>query len=282
MKSTPTQPLPAKRPLWIFATLWSLRQYPTKAREWSWAKKFSMIRSAGFDGVFAPPQPYVAERGTLRYLAVTSIDDAQKIAPALQAAKALGAVAIDIQLSDYDTPVADAVKLALRIRAVAQELALPFAIETHRDTFTETPESTVALARGYRRVTKEVLPLCLDHSHFAIIRHLAPGTYWERLSEPAELLAAATQFHLRPFNGHHCQIPVLNAAGRRTPEYRDWQVYCAALFAHLQRQKARTPVLVVPEIGHAAPSYGLSCFSDTWRDAQTLGLDLRKQWRAAI
>ena len=56
MKSTPTRSLSAERPLWIFATLWSLRQYPTKAREWSWAKKFSLIQSAGFDGIFAPPQ----------------------------------------------------------------------------------------------------------------------------------------------------------------------------------------------------------------------------------
>ena len=271
----------SSRPLWLFASLWSLRQYPTKAREWPWAKKFSAIRAAGFDGVFAPPQPWVAERGALRYLAVTSLDAPRKIAPALQAAKDLGALAIDVQLGDYDMPLREAVRLTVRIRATARELALPFAIETHRDTFTETPEATLALARGYRRATGETLPLCLDHSHFAIIRHLAPGTYWERLREPAGLLAAATQFHLRPFNGHHCQIPVLNAAGRRTPEYRDWQAYAAALFTHLQRQRTTAPVLAVPEMGNAAPAYGLSCFGDTWADVQALTRDLRRQWRAA-
>jgi hypothetical protein len=110
---------------------------------------------------------------------------------------------------------------------------------------------------------------------------VAAGTFWDRLSEPAELLAAATQFHLRPFNGHHCQIPVLTATGRRTPEYRDWQVYSAALFQYLRSQPATTPVLAVPELGHAAPSYGLSCFGDTWLDAQAVARDLRQQWRAA-
>ena len=269
------------RPLWLFASLWSLRQYPTKAREWSWSKKFSAIQAAGFEGVFAPPQPYLAERGALRYLAVTSLDEPRKVAAAFRAAKELGALAIDVQLGDYDTPLADAVTLTLRIRAVAQELDLPFAIETHRNTFTETPESTLALAHGYRAETGEILPLCLDHSHFAIIRHLAPGTYWERLREPADLLAAATQFHLRPFNGHHCPVPVLNQAGRRTAEYRDWQVYAEALFAHLRRQRTNEPVLVVPEMGHAAPAYGLSCFGDTWADVQALTRDLRRQWRAA-
>ncbi len=54
------------------------------------------------------------------------------------------------------------VKLAVRIRDVARELALPFAIETHRDTFTETPEATLALFRGYRQKTGAPLPLCLD------------------------------------------------------------------------------------------------------------------------
>ena len=267
------------RELWLFATLWSLRQYPNKAREWSWKKKFAAIRTAGFDGVFSPPLPALAERGGLRYLAVTSVGQPAKIRPALQTAKGLGALAIDVQLGNYDSRLADMIKLAVRLRDAARDFALPFAIETHRDTFTETPEATLALCRGYRQRTGELLPLCLDHSHFAIVRHLAPGSFWARLREPAALLAAATQFHLRPFNGHHCQIPVLDATGRRTPEYRDWWQYSAALLAHLRAGPGNDPVLAVPELGHAAPAYGLSCFGDTWRDTQTVARDLRRQWR---
>lgn len=282
MKTAPARlPAGTAQPLWLFATLWSLRQYPTQAREWSWARKFAAVRAARFDGVFSPPIPAVAERGGLRYLAVTSIDAPGKIAPAFRAAKELGALAMDVQLADYDTPLADAVRLAVRTRDVAREFALPFAIETHRDTFTETPEATLALGRAFAAQTGERLPLCLDHSHFAVVRHLAPGVFWERLREPAELLAAATQFHLRPFNGHHCQIPVLNAAGRRTPEYRHWQAYVAGLFAHLRQAGGDAPVLAVPELGHAAPAYGLSCFGDTWRDACAVAGDLRRAWAAA-
>ena len=273
--------VPPSRELWLFATLWSLRQYPTQAREWSWPKKFAAIHGARFDGVFSPPIPALAERGELRYFAVTSLDTRAKIAPAFRAAKALGALAIDVQLGDFDSPLPKMVKLAVAIRDVARDLELPFAIETHRDTFTETPEATVALSRGYRKKTGEVLPLCLDHSHFAVIRHLAPWTFWERLSEPAELLRAATQFHLRPFNGHHCQIPVLDSSGRRTPEYRDWLRYSNSLLEFLRAQRTPAPVLAVPELGHAAPSYGLSCFGDTWLDTQAVARDLRRQWRAA-
>jgi hypothetical protein len=235
-----------------------------------------------YDTFYRVPAPgATARRGTGIGLAVVRGLVAALGGTVRERSSRLGGLAIDVQLGDYDSRVADMVQLAVRIRAVARDLDLPFAIETHRDTFTETPEATVALARGYRRRTGETLPLCLDHSHFAVVRHLARDAFWTRLSEPAELLDAATQFHLRPFNGHHCQVPVLDAAGRRTPEYRDWLVYAAALFAHLRAQPATNPVLAVPELGHANPTYGLSCFGDTWLDAQALARDLRRLWREA-
>lgn len=268
-----------KRPLLLFATLWSLRQYPTRRREWPWARKFAAIRAAGFDGVFSPPIPEIAGRGNLQYLAVTSIGVGADYEPAFAAAKQLGALAIDVQLGDYDTPVAAAVKLARKIARSARKHGLPFAIETHRDTYTETPEATVALAEGYRRATGEALPLCLDHSHFSIIRHLRPTELWERLREPASLLAAARQFHLRPFNGHHCQLPALTPGGRRTPEYRDWLAYAGSLLEHERARPTTEPLLVVAELGHAAPAYGLSNFPDTWRDACAVKNDLRRIWR---
>lgn len=144
------------RPLWLFATLWSLRQYPTLAHEWCWARKFAAIRDAGFTGVFSPPRPELAERGDLRYLAVTSLDRPAQVKAALTSATALGARAIDVQLGDYDTPLRRAVALARCINNVAPELGLPYAIETHRDTFTETPEAT-----GQRKSDARNLALAL-------------------------------------------------------------------------------------------------------------------------
>jgi hypothetical protein len=261
------------RPLWLFASLWSLREYPTKRREWSWGKKFAAIRAGGFEGVFAPPNPALRERGDLRYLAVTSLDAVGQVRRALESAAELGALGIDVQLGDYDTPLTDAVKLAVRIGEVARELELPFAIETHRNTFTETPEVTRALTVGYRKATGESLPLCLDQSHFAVLRHLAPP-FWPELSRPREFLAAAEQIHLRPFNGHHCQIPVLTPSGRRTPEYVEWLRYARELLRELRKGPADRPLFAVPEIGHAAPAYRLSCFPDTWRDVLALKSDL--------
>lgn len=269
------------RPFHLYASLWTLRQYPSRTREWTWRKKFSAIRAGGFDGVFSPPLPHLGERGALRYLAVTSLGERADCAAPFAAARALGAEAIDVQLCDYDTPLRSAVAVARNIRATAHRHGLPFAIETHRDTFTETPEATLALTRAYRAATGETLPLCLDHSHFAVVRHLVPDQLWPRLSEPASLLAAATQFHLRPFNGHHCQLPALTPAGRRTPEYRAWLAYASALLAHERERRTAAPLSVVVEIGHAAPAYRLSGFPDTWRDACAVAGDLRRLWRTA-
>lgn len=268
----------SKRPLQLFATMWSLRQYPSAEREWAWSKKFAAIRAAGFDGVFSPPIPAIAGRGGLKYLAVTSLGTESDCTAPFAAARDLGAVAMDVQLCDYDTPLPEAVGVAKRIMAAARAHGLPCAIETHRDTFTETPEATQALARAYRVATGKTLPLCLDHSHFAVVRHLRPGQLWTRLREPAELLRAATQFHLRPFNGHHCQLPALTPGGQRTPEYVDWLGYVAELFAHEQRRRTSRPALVVVEMGHAAPAYRLSGFPDTWRDVRRVAADLRALW----
>ena len=268
------------RQLLLFASLWSLRQYPTKSREWSWARKFAAIRAGGFDGVFSPPRPELEQRGGLLYLAVTSVGVGTPLTETFAAASRLGALGLDVQLCDFDTPLPAALTAARKIQRAASRFNLPFAIETHRDTFTETPEATLALAQGYRRATGETLPLCLDHSHFSIVRHLPPNDLWQRLAEPRELLEAATQFHLRPFNGHHCQLPALDAGGRRTPEYRDWLRYAAALLDHERgRAPSAGPLLVVVEIGHAAPAYRLSGFPDTWRDAVKVAADLRQLWR---
>ena len=214
--------------------------------------------------MFSPPIPAIAERGALHYLAVTSLGGKSDCTLPFAAARDLGAVAMDVQLCDYDTPLSEAVAVAKRISAAARAHGLPFAIETHRDTFTETPEATLALARAYRAETGKTLPLCLDHSHFAVVRQ--------------PLLRAAVQFHLRPFNGHHCQLPALTPGGKRTPEYVDWLGYVAELFTHEQRRRTARPALVVVEMGHAAPAYRLSGFPDTWRDVRRVAADLRSLW----
>ena len=114
------------------------------------------------------------------------------------------------------------------------------------------------------------------------MRHLAPDQLWSHLREPTALLNGATQFHPRPFNGHHAQLPALTATGRRAPEYRHWGDYAAALPALECVRFTRAPLLIVVKLGHAAPAYRLASFPDTWRDARVVAADLRRLWRATV
>lgn len=103
------------------------------------------------------------------------------------------------------------------------------------------------------------------HSHFAIVRHLS-HPYWPKLKGREDLLARARQFHSRPFTGHHCQIPATFDGERRRPEYLEWLEFAGELFRFIKR-RGDGKFLVVPELGNANPSYGLSCFPDIWKDA---------------
>lgn len=264
--------------LHLSATLWSLRQYPTANREWSWQEKFSAIRDAGFDGVLSPPINELTDRGRLTYWAIGSLGPEDDVDTFFRRAADLKAEAVTIQIGDVDTPLESCIELAIRIVQTGADHALPTAIETHRDTFTETPERTWELHDGFLKATGKPLPVCFDHSHFAVVRHIRPP-YWPELRGREDILARCRQLHLRPFNGHHCQIPVTDGRGNRTPEYLDWLVYLHELFAFIHH-RAEGTVHVVPELGHANPAYGLSCFPDTWDDVRVAAGDLRRAWEA--
>lgn len=263
--------------LQVYATAWSLREYPTKAEEWPWEKKFDAIRAAGFDGIMSPPRAELKGRGDLNYWAMGSLgvehDPAQFFAQVAE----LGAGHATIQPCDVDTPLEDAIDVVVRVRAAAKAVNVPVTIECHRDTFTETPERLWALCDGYRERTGEKLPVCFDHSHFAVVRHLS-APYWPQLNERPDIMSECPRFHLRPFTGHHCQIPATLDGESPAPEYVLWGDYVSAMFAWLQENSTQREICVCPELGNAAPAYGLSCFPDVWRDARYVGADLRRRW----
>ena len=263
----------------FFATLWSLRKYPTARREWSWARKFRAIEQAGFSGVMSPPLPALRERGNLSYLSITSIDRAAQIVPAFDSAQEYGAERLVVQIADFDTPLPVCLQLVQAVVETSRARGLPVDFETHRNTYTETPEKTWALVDAYQQVAGEPLPLCFDFSHYAVVRHLAPP-YWAQLADRPDAVARASVFHLRPFNGHHCQIPVTRNGRGRAPEYIPWLEFVRELFCFLHAS-GTADAIVVPELGHDAPAYRLSCFPDTWDDTRVVHRDFQRVWRAA-
>ncbi|MSU52602.1 MAG: xylose isomerase [Opitutaceae bacterium] len=270
-----------KPQLKFFAGLWTLSGYPTAEREWSLPEKFAEIKRQGFDAIggrFIPEAPdFCAAHGLdyILYLDAGSADFAEQ----LRSAGTWRPKRINVQLCDHDTPPDEAIRTWLALEKLAGELGLAVDLEVHRDTATETPEKAAALAEAFRAATGRPLRFCHDFSHFAVTKHLAPPFAPRLLARRAEI-ACAQQFHLRPFNGHHAQIPVTDGRGALTPECRDFLEFVEALLAVLVVRSEPCEVFYVcPENGPRRSGYALSCFPDIWSDTVRLRDEIRARWR---
>jgi len=266
----------------LAATLWSLLHHPSKEREWTLARKVAAVKKAGFEGVQAAYRPELyplLEQHGLAYIGALDASDPGQFARQVGELVAAKAVVANAQIGDHDTPTAEAIQLALAILAEAKRQGLRLQIETHRDTATETPEKFEAIAEGYEKITGELLPVTWDHSHFAVVKHLRPDDFVPRLLASPALVRRSRLIHCRPFNGHHCQVPVTDRRGQLTPEFRDWLVFAHALLAQWREGAAAGDELwIVPEQGAAQSGYNLTGFNRPWADAQVCAREVRRLW----
>lgn len=278
---------PGRRPrLRVAATLWSLAQHPSVGREWPLERKVAAIKAAGFAGVQAGCRPelfpLLREHG-LAWLGAFDAVDARHFKRQIAECVTGGAIMATAQIGEHDTPTKDATALVQALLSAARKQGLRVQIETHRDTATETPEKFAAIAQGYRKATGRLLPVTWDHSHFALVKHLRATDFIPRLLADSQLVQHSRCFHCRPFNGHHCQIPVRTPAGRFTPEFRDWLVFVQALFSQwLDAARDTDELWIVAEQGAAFNGYNLSGFNPPWEDAILCARALRRTWSALL
>ena len=271
---------PAKPIIRHMCTLGTLVGYGGKKGEWSVAKKLKRIKKAGFDGflgrVHLLERKEVEDSGLI-FACTTDMGGAGEVKPKFKAIKEYGARCVNVQMLDHDTPTAKAVSLARRVMAVADEMEMDVSIEMHRDTCTETPEKAYALAEGYEKAEKRPLKMTWDFSHPAVVKHLSPP-YWDRLAERPDLIQYANQFHFRPFNGHHAQIPALGKGGKLTPEFLDWLEFADRVIAcWLEKATPGREMIVCPE--QIPPGYFLSVFGDRWKDVNAIKKALERAFK---
>ena len=269
----------------LYANLWTLRAHPSPAREWSLSRKVAAIRAAGFAAFSGPPDPALrplADRHGLRLLGAFSASTAAHIAQGLRTFRALEAEQVNLQLADDFTPPPEAIRLALGAFALAERLDVSLSIELHRDTCTETPEKLHALADAVGRQLGRPMPIAWDFSHFAVVKHLTPDNFSARMLARRELVQAASLFHLRPFNGHHIQVPV-TWNRKLTPETRAWLPFARDVMQTWRagHANANREMFVCPELG-PRDGYGLSFFPPVWPDAIRLRRELAAAWRSIM
>jgi hypothetical protein len=272
------------------ANLWSLVGHPSPRAEWSLSKKIAAVAKAGFDGIttkLTPDHRRLADQHGLQHLlGFVSSSDPSEFEAALRAQKEGGAVQINVQLDDHDTPPAVAAKHWLQLTRIAEKIGgLVTSLEVHRDTCTETPEKTYEIADRYHKATGELIRINFDFSHFSVVKHLNPQDYAARLLDRPELFQNSEQYHMRPFNGHHCQIAVTHR-GKLTPEIVSYLEFARAsmkLWKSSPANRDKTWFLC-PEMGPygaAGGGYNITGLPPAWPDAVVLRGELAKAWRRA-
>jgi hypothetical protein len=264
-----------------YANLWTLWDHPGSGpAEWPLDQKVAAIADAGFDGVMGEPGQAIgplAQKHGLQFAAFQRLDEAHDFHGVLARCHDEKALVLQVHLGRHDTPGDGALELALRLDAAARTAGIEAVIETHRDTCTETPEKTEALRRQFRAATGgRELPLLLDFSHVAVVKHLDPP-FAPRLLADTELVSGARWHHLRPFNGQHAQIPVLTQGGLLAPEMADWILFADEIL-RLLRKSSLDEVWICPEIGPVRGGYGLSAFPPSWPQAVALRELLHQHW----
>ncbi|SEG02025.1 hypothetical protein SAMN05421819_1710 [Bryocella elongata] len=269
------------------ANLWTLMGHPIAQAEWPLEWKLDAIAEAGFDGVCWGPSDELtrgaAERGLI-FVGGMASGDAAAFPGILDDLKRSGTIDVNVQLAHDETSTEEALQLTLSLMELAHSLGLRPAIETHRGTCTETPEKMYALADAYEHATGEKLDISWDFSHFAVVKHLLPQDFERRLLVRPDLIQQSVQFHFRPFNGHHVQVPITRLDGSLTAEAEAWRPFGKAVMRlWLQgNHDSRREMFLCPELGPVEGGYALESFPNSWEDAKRLREEIVAMWDEVV
>jgi hypothetical protein len=250
--------------------------------EWSLERKVRAIKEAGFDGVndhASDELKQLLQKYELAFSGLFDANDPEEFPELIAAQLDLGSTTINVQLCDHDTPVDEAIEKTIRLMEEDERQNGNVHLEVHRDTCTETPEKAYAIADGFQKATGRILRMNIDHSHPAIVKHLSPDCFAERLLDRPELLQNGNLLHCRPFNGHHCQVPVTDGRGNLTKEFVDYLPFAEAAFqCWLDGPRPHNELWVLPELGPVRSGYGISTWPPVWEDCQVAKDQLLAAW----
>ncbi len=270
----------------FLANLWTLVEHPSAETEWTLDQKVSAIQDAGFDGVNHRGRPELKallEKHDLEFGGLFDAGDPDQFADLIAAQLDCGATTINVQLCDHDTPVEEAIEKTILLMEEDQRQNGNVHLEVHRDTCTETPEKAYAIADGFQKATGKILRMNIDHSHPAIIKHLRPEDFVSRLLDRPELLQNGNLLHCRPFNGHHCQVPVTDGRGNLTKEFNEYIPFAEAAFkCWLAGPRPHNELWVLPELGPVRAGYGISTWPPAWEDCIVAKAQLLLAWNRAL
>ncbi len=263
-----------------FWTLWN--QENPDGSDWTLEQRIRAVAEANFDAYTCPADTpelkQTLEKYGLRFGGAFDAANAEEYGTRISEALKIDNGPMNCQLGDHDTSVGEAIRMTIDLMEEAERQGAEVHLEMHRDTCTETPEKTYAIAEGVKAATGKYPRVNFDFSHPASLKHLDASNYIERLFENIPLFQQSTLWHMRPFNGHHCQVPVTDGKGNFSPEYEEMRPFIKqALTYWLAGPRPNNELWIMPELGPKF-GYGLSCFPDSWQDTIILGNDIKEIW----
>jgi hypothetical protein len=253
----------------LTGNLWSLSGYPQPQAEWAEEDKIRFFANAGFQAVTMAGRPglgkWLHEHFGLRLCGFFQADSIEEMEPAYLREVLAGAETINCFLGAPTTPAPLATAMLIELDRLERAHAVPVHVETHRATMLEVPEFAFAAYQACAHLSGRWPRLCHDDSHVSIVKHLSLpqlSAFFAAERNP-QLLRRSHQMHLRPFNGHHAQVPVLDHKGIETPEFLAWLEYVRPLISTWsQLHKDCADLWVVPELGPLVDGYQLSTAAD--------------------
>ncbi len=274
----------AKPKLHLCAAAWSMHGYPSEKSEWSMDTKVRKASEAGFEGFSVGADPNANKACSKYGIAHVGGVDVARVRAALTTLRKfsnMGVHHVNVQLCDHDTELKNSVPVARAVMKAGEELCIQPAIEVHRDTCTETPEKTFALADAYEKRYRKKLRINFDHSHPAIIKQVRAPNYWEpKTNARPDLLRAGELIHFRPFTGSHCQTPVTNGKRKLDRDFALWlNHFCTPMLeSWLKGARSGKELWGVVELGPQGSGYALECFPDIWKDACRARQEIKAVW----
>lgn len=270
--------------LQVQQALWGMSGLPLNGTEWSLTEKILKIKEAGFEGVEAwlgpDDEAEVAALAHEHELTLSLghrpyvLQDTQKV---VEQALRLGARYVVAQVSHAYASLEEVAALVREGRALANASGIPYFVETHRNTFTETVPQTLALIAAVPE-----LRITADLSHLVVVGEFYGGDAERAHARMQPILERVSHIHGRVSNGEQVQV---DCGDGSTPWARFFvQLWTIAMRHWLDNAGPGDVLPFSAELG--PPRYAITLpdgreFSDRWEQALLMGRLAQEAWNNA-
>lgn len=265
--------------------LWSLIGLPMNAAtEWTLDEKFARVKAAGFECVECwlsddneAETKAALDRHGLRLVLGHRPFELEEVKTSVARAKRLGADFIFAQIAAANSPLQDAVKIAVEGRKIANDAGLAFFVETHRNNFTETIPQTLQLIEAVPDIR-----INADLSHFVVVGEFYGWEGEGAAERMMPVLERVSHMHGRISDGEAVQVDV--GEGETAPARFFVKLWTIAMRHWLKGAGPGDVLQFASELG--PPRYAITLpdgkeFSDRWTQSLVMKKLAEEAWQSA-